>query len=49
MEKTQSQTPPSFLLMLAGIILALLTFFASVIGFLSIKQAPASPPLIQTK
>gem|GEM_PF-2520156 len=49
MEKTNQQTPSSFLVILAGIVLSVLTLFASIIGFLSINQAPPSPPLVETK
>ena len=49
METIQSKTPSPYLLLLAGIVLAGLTFLASLVGFLSIKQAPVSPPLIETE
>jgi len=43
------QTPPNFKLILGGAVLALLTLFAAIIGFASVKQAPPHPPVVEGK
>ncbi|CAN5292168.1 hypothetical protein BH10PAT2_BH10PAT2_3980 [soil metagenome] len=46
-ETIGEQTPDSFKLVIGGIILALITLFAGIIGFLSLKQAPPQPPVVE--
>ncbi len=42
------QTPKPLLVILAGIILALVTLFAGLIGIGSSHQAPIHPPVVST-
>lgn len=41
------QTPLTSKVVLAGIVIALITFLAGVIGFLSTRQAPPQPPVVE--
>ncbi len=45
----ESIAPISLNIIIGGIVLALITLFAGAIGFLSIKQAPVHPPVVEQK